>query len=126
MQPPSTPPPIPVPDGSGAYTPPTVRGDWAAQVVRNQAYPLTWLGIIFWPFVAIVGLFDDSNDTNAMATVLAIVFVGLLALNIWLNRALKRGNRAAWPINIVVCCLGLLGFPQGTQIQGYLVAMVQA
>lgn len=130
MQPPYSSPPIPTPDGRD-YSPPvsTVRGDWASapKIVKGWAYPLTWLGIIVLPFVMAALFFADSNSRlgaeSGLERILLLGFyIVLFGFDIWLNRALKAGAPAAWPAQIAASCLGLLGFPLGTLIHGYVLS----
>ncbi|MBV9867085.1 MAG: hypothetical protein JO316_17155 [Abitibacteriaceae bacterium] len=54
--------------------------------------------------------------------VMAFFYGLLLAVDIWLNRALKQGTPAAWTVQIVLSALGLCGFPIGTLIHGYILS----
>ncbi len=118
-------PPIASPDGNVAPLPPasTVRGDWksAPKIVRGWAYPLTWLGIIILPFI-LAGSLLSGNASGAARVGVAVLYGILLGGDIWLNRALRTGNRAAWTGQIVLSCFGLLGFPLGTAIHAYILS----
>ena len=120
----------------GSYAPPgvaPVQREWkdAPSIVKGGAYPLAWLAIVIIPLVMIAvlaGVSDDSGRGNLPGSdpvergVYLVIFGVLLGINIWLNRALKRGASAAWVVQIIISVLGLLSFPVGTLIHGYLLS----
>ena len=123
MESPNSPPPIPTPDGQ--MSPPAAfaltRGDWhnAPKIVRGWAYPLTWLAIVVLAIFVVVALF--SGDMPLSGKLGLAAFYGVfLAINIWLNGALKKGVQAAWTVQLIMSILGLLAFPLGTLIYGYI------
>ncbi|HEX8833254.1 MAG TPA: hypothetical protein VF719_03600 [Abditibacteriaceae bacterium] len=122
---PFTTPPLPTPDGQTRTTPVATieRGDWksAPPVVKGWAYPLTWLSIIIFGMILIASLF--TNDRSISDKVGGTVVCGIiLAISIWLNQALKKGVRAAWTVQIIASAFGVLGFPVGTLIHGYILS----
>ncbi len=118
-------PPIASPDGNVVPLPlvPTARGDWktAPKIVRSWAYQLTWLGIVILPFIIFGALFSARSMGSERITI-AVLYAILLAVDIWLNRALKKGAAAAWTVQIILSCLGLLAFPLGTAIHAYILS----
>src|SRR5437867_11488884 len=97
--------------------------DWrnAPKVVKGWAYQLTWLGIL----LAVLGIVivPTSERLSAAEKLFGVLFyVALLALNIWLNRAMKKGTPAAWMAQFILSVLGLLAFPLGTLINGYILS----
>jgi hypothetical protein len=133
MQPPYSPPPIPNPIDPNFAGPIGPRGDWASapKIVKGWAYPLTWLGIVVLPIVMGLALFGGGDARTAerigaaggpQGMVVAIIYGALWAYTIWLNRSLKKGAPAAWAGQIALSALGLLGFPVGTIIHGYILS----
>ena len=45
-----------------------------------------------------------------------------LAVSIWLYAGISKGIRSAWTVQIVYSAFGLMGFPLGTLINGYLLS----
>ena len=100
--------------------------DWnnAPKIVRQWAYPLTWLAIIITP-LALLALFIGEESANyALEIKLVGAFLYLLGwiISIWHNRALKRGQPLAWNAQIVSSTFGLCGFPLGTFISIYVLS----
>jgi hypothetical protein len=125
MQSPYSGPPIPSPDGQQHYSAPLpTRGDWksAPGAVRGWAYPLTWLALIFLPFGILMSALGDARSGAAEKIGLVVFFCVLWAFEFWHNRNLKAGKGVAWTTQIVLSCLGLLGFPLGTAIHAYLLS----
>jgi hypothetical protein len=118
--------PPPIPDPFQVPTPPTLaERDWknAPPVIKNWAYPLTWLGIIALPLVMLFPFIDtheshDRGELIAMTTAYGVA----LAITVWLNRGLKKGTPAAWTVQFISSILGLCGFPLGTIINGYILS----
>ena len=128
MQDPTFRPPIPTPDGNTPPIAPLInvsRGDWqtAPLVVKSWAYILTWLGLIFTP-IAMVIVFSTSRSQESTSTKLGMFtfYVLLFAFLWWLNRAIKSGKPVAWTVQIILSILGLLAFPLGTLIHGYILS----
>lgn len=118
-------PPIASPDGNVAPLPPVVavRGDWATapKIVKSWAYQLSWLGIVVLPIIIFTALFSSPASPSQRVSV-ALVYGILLGVDVWINRALKKGTRAAWGVQIALSVLGLLAFPIGTFIHGYVLS----
>ena len=117
-------PPIPDPFQQQPV-PQLASRDWksAPPIVKGWAYPLTWLGIIILPLIiiaAIAGVGDNQSTFERIAA--AGLYSVLLAVDIWLNRALKKGTSAAWTVQMIISILGLCGFPVGTLIHGYILS----
>jgi hypothetical protein len=124
MQSPTNHPPIPTPDGSYVPGPAlSAGGDWKAapKVVKNWAYHLTWLAIVLMPIVAIAAVMTGPMTVGA-ALGMILFYSAVWATNIWLNRSLKKGAPAAWVVQIVISVLGLLAFPVGSAIHGYVLS----
>lgn len=104
MQDPTFRPPLPTPDGQIAppLTPTYAPGDWqsAPTVVKGWVYPLTWLSIVFLPFV-LIGLFRALSIMGNMVVPLIILNGAFLVTQIWLNRNVKKRTPAAWVVQIV-------------------------
>jgi len=99
------------------------RRDWqsAPKVVTGWAYQLTWLAMVVTAMgVIFVPLADQMSPAEKFVGVL--FYAVLLGLNVWLNRALKRGLPAAWRTQVALSTLGLVGFPLGTLIHGYILS----
>ena len=108
---------------------PSMQRDWksAPPIIKGWAYPLTWLSIIIMPLVMLgtfLGAGDERGETMSLSEKIVIVFFyGIFwVLSIWLNRAFKKGVRAAWTVQFVGSILGLCGFPIGTMIHGYILS----
>ena len=118
-----SPPPLPDPQNTSPFLPTGAQGGhWksAPPVVRNWAYQLTLLGLIFLPvviFVAFTGMRGAAPNLP-----MAVAWSILWCVDLWLNRALKRGDANAWNVQIVVSALGLLAFPVGTLIHAYVLS----
>lgn len=112
MQDPSFRPPIPTPDGRSAPMPPPVYGpgDWqgAPPVVKGWAYPLTWLGIVLQPFI-LIGLFAAGSILGRTQIPLIFITCVLLAMQIYLNRTLKKRVPTAWNAQIALS-IGVIVF----------------
>jgi len=120
-------PPIPSP-----FQPPAavanahIQKDWnnALKIVRQWAYPLTWLTIIATPLV-ILAIFvgeDMAHYTLPLKLIAAFICLIQFIFYIWLNRALKRGAPVAWNVQMVFSVLGLCGFPVWTFINIYILS----
>jgi hypothetical protein len=103
--------------------PVTAQREWrnAPPIVKGWAYPLTWLAIVVFPILIAVVLVNGDLEA-AGRLFLGGLYSCLFVLSIWLNRALKRGLSAAWVVQLVMSVLGLLGFPIGTLIHGYILS----
>jgi hypothetical protein len=118
--------PIPSPDGNVRAPEPVtsnvVRGDWKSTpiVIRGWAYPLTWLYIGLFVLAFIAGLMSKDSASEKIGGLVIISLI--LAVFIWLNRALRLGTSAAWTVQLVASVVGLLAFPLGTLIHGYILS----
>ena len=120
---PRAPIPAPTPEPGFAATPVRVSEDWkdAPVVVKGWAYVLTWLAIIVLPLVIVATFFMEGQD-SAEKVPLALFYLALWGVEIWLNRALKKGMQAGWIVQIIISVLGLLAFPLGTLIHAYILS----
>lgn len=121
-----TPPPIPDPFQAPFQAPPLLKtdGDWqnAPKIIKNWAYQVTWLGIIFFSAAIFIVLLDKGKLSPAEKIGGALFYAALLAVEIWLNRALKKGTRAGWTVQLIVSILSLCLFPLGTAIHAYILS----
>lgn len=114
----------PVPVLTGADSRPA--RDWgAAPAGARDARVFAIIGAVFYGLVGllflVVGLFAESRSAAEAEENLARIFGGLfyiplVAVNLWLVKAIKRGSPAAWVTQIVLSSVGVLGFPFGTII----------
>lgn len=122
-------PPIPAPDEQ--YVPSTLLTgprDWksAPQIVKSVAL-LAFVGMVFTPLLILMGIFGLTSSPRVQAslpyniTLLTFYFL-LFAASAWLRFALKKAVPAAWTVQLVLSCLGVLGFPIGTLIHGYILS----
>jgi hypothetical protein len=103
---------------------PVARTEWkdAPKVVRGWAYPLTWLSIALLPLVILAVMLNSDSGNLAERIGQAVLYFLLWAVAIWQNGALKRAAPSAWITQIILSVLGLLGFPLGTIINGYILS----
>lgn len=90
--------------------------------VRN-ARALAWLGVIVYGFFfifALMALFSGGLNGAAGSSIFMMIFALFFPFYIWLLSALKKGVRAAYSVQMILSILGLLGFPLGTIINGYI------
>jgi hypothetical protein len=82
------------------------------------------LAIVVFPILVLVSLMGGDSDASSPAerVILAAIYALFFGGAIWLNRALKKGAPAAWVVQIIWSALGLLGFPLGTLIHGYILS----
>ena len=118
------PPPYRPVDGqlpSTAYTGAPVRTwETAPKIVKGWAYPLSWLGIVFWSLVMMSSAVMDEE--MGLRIVAFLASAGFFAVMIWLNRGLKKGTQAAWILQIIFSTLWLLAFPLWTIVNGYVLS----
>jgi tetratricopeptide (TPR) repeat protein len=113
------------PGSYGAYGSPQSTGPRtirdAPQVVRSirWLYGLAiFLGAI-WALMAAVGAPVEGSSEVPASFVFLLGFV-TLGLNGWLMWAVPKGSQAAYYVQMVLSALGLLGFPLGTILHGYI------
>jgi len=85
---------------------------------------LYFLGAAFMFIFGLVGLFTSTRGRSGPSTVIAVLFIGLAAGQLWVGigvRALKGWARVAAGI---LSGIGLLGFPLGTLINGYILYLL--
>ncbi|HEX8551783.1 MAG TPA: hypothetical protein VF681_09535 [Abditibacteriaceae bacterium] len=101
---------------------PLNSGDWqsAPIVIRGWAYTLSILGMIVVALVGIAGLTQNEPIAEKIG---GLLFVGLLfGTFFWQRKAIRRGAANAWVVQIILSALGLLAFPLGTLIHGYILS----
>lgn len=113
-------PPIPTPDGS--FSPvqklklPMDRSDWqtAPKIVKGWAYPIARLGIFLWPFIIALGLWEIHRRghfgimTGTTAYAMMLIYALLFVTDIWLTSNIKKGVSAAWTVQLIKSCFGVL------------------
>ena len=88
---------------------------------------LAFVGMVFTPLLILMGIFGLASSPRVQAslpyniTLLTFYFL-LFAASAWLRFALKKAVPAAWTVQLVLSCLGVLGFPIGTLIHGYILS----
>src|ERR1043165_8488816 len=100
-----------------------VPRDWqsAPKIVKGWSYQLSWLAIVVAVLgIVLVPLGGQLSPAERLGGV--IFYAVLLALYVWLNRALKNGVPAAWTAQMILSILGLIAFPLGTLIHGYILS----
>jgi hypothetical protein len=109
----------------GGQMPPTVYSGpsprtWAnaPKIVRGWAYPLSWLGIVFWGILLVSSLM--MAEEMLIKVMAAAACAAFFSVTIWLNRGLKTGAQAAWILQIVFSTLWLVAFPLWTIVNGYI------
>jgi hypothetical protein len=92
----------------------------APQIVKSIRW-LYWLFIFIWVMAAVeIVLQGRQWEDPAGRWVLALLPLGLLGLSVWMLAAVPRGKRPAYYVQMVLSALGLLGFPLGTLLHGYI------
>jgi hypothetical protein len=112
-------PPIPAPEPL-QQTLTAGGGDWqsAPPIVRSWAYTLAFLGMIGGGFVMVAGAFMPNDRIGGLVGGILIGAI-LFAVSFWQRKAIRRGDRNAWTVQIILSALGLTSFPIGTLIHGY-------
>ena len=127
---------------SNPYAPPTARvddvgvADSEAEAIRQEHITheasVRSVGILYLlsaAFAAIAGVviafagaFGDSN--NGLMLGLGSVYVVLAVVSFLLGRGIRQLRPWARTTSIVLSCIGLLGFPVGTLINGYILYLM--
>ena len=71
--------------------------------------------------IAIIG---GQPNANGLMTILGVVYLAIAALSFFAGRGLRRFESWARTTSIVLAALGLLGFPIGTLINGYILYLM--
>ena len=127
MQDPTFRAPLPTPDGNTPARTPMMSdvhlGDWqtAPVVVKGWVYPLTWLALVVLPIAMIAVLFMPQQS-SAERFGLFVLYAALFGFQLWINRGIKKGTPAIWTVQMILSILGLVGFPIGTLIHGYILS----
>ena len=89
----------------------------------RDARALAWLGAFFSGLlllVAIVMLATNGFPRDSDGAVGFLFFALFFPFYVWLLSGLKRGVKAAYYVQMVISIIGVLGFPIGTLINGYI------
>jgi hypothetical protein len=90
----------------------------------RSARALAWLGALFSGIlliVAVVMLISGALHGIGIAGIAMFAIYSLFfPLYVWLLIGLKRGTAAAYWVQLVIAVIGLIGFPIGTLINGYI------
>lgn len=122
--------PISTPDGRvGPRAPMPImnRDDWrsAPQIVRSVYFlGIFGLAMLALGFVVslVLSITAPQQDEKVMAVAyLAACAIGL-ALQVWIISALRKGTPGFWVVQIILSVMGLLSFPLGTVINGYILS----
>jgi hypothetical protein len=119
--------PIPTPDGhvlnrndidaDEVYSRPWKQ---APSIVRGGAYPVALLYGFFGLIFMLIGLLPDEGSGEKVAIVIGgLILVGL---TVWLCKGFKNHSKTVWRVQIVLSCIGILGFPLGTIIHGFILS----
>lgn len=92
----------------------------APVVIRGWAWQIAALSAAFWALVFFGILGADAPIPNKIGG--AIFAALIIGANVWLLKAFKTRQKAAWNLQIVLSILGLFGFPLGTLIHGYILS----
>lgn len=85
---------------------------------------LYYIGAAMLLLVGIISAIGAAYDSTAENIGMAVAFLVFCALYFWLGRGLRRLNpRARLPAG-VVSVIGLIGFPIGTLINGYILYLL--
>jgi hypothetical protein len=88
-------------------------------------YFLGGIGLVI--VAAFAGFTPDfpTSREGTMATVVTVaIILAIAALQFWLGTGLRRLNRVARGVSAVFAGIGLLGFPLGTIINGYILYLL--
>lgn len=87
---------------------------------------LSGLGLVFMLGVVVVTLMSPDGGGESVAVTLGVVLmlVLLVALWYWIGKGLRQLDIKVRTVAIVLSALGLLGFPLGTLIHGYILYLL--
>jgi hypothetical protein len=116
-------PPIPLPEALvPGPAPREALQCWEAAplVVRSWAYTWSFLAMWISAFLgALLWLGAESFATKSWRTLLCLLIFVISHLQ---RKGLKNGGKIAWKTQIVLSLLGLIWFPIGTVIHGYILS----
>ena len=115
------PAPIPYPEALPESNLPT-GGNWSTApiVIRGWSYQLALLSMFATILFCVVNGF--GNDPLGEKIFVSVVMVFVFAFFFWLRKAIRQGAKGAWVSQIVLSGLGLLAFPLGTLVHGYILS----
>jgi hypothetical protein len=85
---------------------------------------LYYIGAIGMILTAIISLFALSDDVEDVSFFLTAFFIGFGIFCLWMGSALRALNSKVRHVAGVFAGLGLLGFPIGTLINGYILYLL--
>jgi hypothetical protein len=85
---------------------------------------LYYLGALLFFFSAVGGFFTDQENTLPVRVVVAVFLAGMGIIQIFVGTGLRRLDARARVPAIILSCIGLLGFPIGTLINGYILCVI--
>jgi hypothetical protein len=115
--------PIPLPEGLPPSPVPVVKsGDWhsAPLVVRSWAYTLAFLSM--WIVFLFGALSLIGPEPMPQKIGITIFCLALFAVFLWQRKKLQNSAILAWKLQILLSILGLIWFPLGTLIHGYILS----
>lgn len=89
----------------------------------RDARTLAWLGAVFSGIIVIIMLvlFVKQGAQGILgSSAFLLIYVVFFPLYVWLLLGLKRGTKGAYYVQMIVSIIGLIGFPVGTLINGYI------
>ncbi len=89
----------------------------------RDARALAWLGVIgsgLMLIIVIALLASSGLHAGIAGSFILLVYALFFPFYIWLLIGLKRGTKAAYYVQMIVAFIGLIGFPIGTLINGYI------
>jgi len=85
---------------------------------------LYFIGAVFLVIAGIVGVMTDKESTSATRIAVATLLIGLGLLQFWVGHGLRGLKAWARLPTGIFSGIGLLGFPLGTLINGYILYLV--
>lgn len=122
----SNPPPVPAPSAENpAATAEAVRLAHIKHEASVRSIGLLYfLAAVILPLAAVGGLMAESRDTTSLF--FGALFLVLTAIYILVGRWLRALDPRARTPTTILAAIGLLAFPLGTLINGYIIFLVQS
>ena len=89
----------------------------------RSARALAWLGAFFSGILAVVFLFllfSGGLKVVNINIVNMVIYSIFFPIYVWLLSGLKSGVKSAYYVQLVISIIGLINFPIGTLINGYI------
>lgn len=85
---------------------------------------LYYLGALFLFVSAVTGLMSEEENSRSVQIITAGIFIGFGVLQLFVGTGLRRLQSWAKIPTAILSCIGMLGFPMGTLINGYILYLV--